>query len=89
MIKSIKGCLNSGMNVKANFIFGFPGDTYKMHWQTCVFMWKLAIARLHDISISPFCPYPGSDLFRVLQKEGKIPKKLDDNYYKELPLADM
>jgi anaerobic magnesium-protoporphyrin IX monomethyl ester cyclase len=89
VLRSARACVKAGMNVKANFIFGFPEDTYRSHWPTFVFIWKMAIIGVYDISIAPFSAYPGSELFRQLQDQGRIPKKLDDEYYRRIPFSDM
>jgi anaerobic magnesium-protoporphyrin IX monomethyl ester cyclase len=88
VIASARACVRAGLNVKANFIFGFPEDTYLSHWETFKFITKLAVIGLYDISVAPFSAYPGSELFRDLQAAGKIPLKLDDEYYKKIPFAD-
>ena len=88
VIKSARAAVKAGCNVKANFIFGFPGDTYSSHWETFKFIFRLAVIGLYDISVAPFSPYPGSELFRELQSKGRIPIKLDDNYYRKLPFSD-
>ena len=33
---------------------------------------------MHDITVSKFTPYPGSDYFTVLEKEGKITTDIKD-----------
>lgn len=87
--KSARGCIRSGLDVKFNFIFGFPEDTYRHLFQSINYMVKLAYVGVSDISIAPFSPYPGSELFFQLQKRGKIPLKLDNDYYKKIPFSDM
>ncbi len=89
MIKSARQCIKAGLDVKFNFIFGFPEDTYTNLLQSMIFMVKLAYIGASDISVAPFSPYPGSELFRQLQEKGKIPRKIDDNFYKQIPFADM
>ena len=42
-------------------------------------------ARAHDCLISAFTPYPGSELFEELRRDGTIPT-LDDSYFKDLLL---
>jgi len=79
--------VKAGCNVKANFIFGFPGDTYRSILGTFGFLGQIALAGVHDISIAPLRPYPGSEIFRQLQQKGRIPKKLDDAYYRDLALG--
>jgi radical SAM superfamily enzyme YgiQ (UPF0313 family) len=84
MLTSMRQAVKAGCNVKANFIFGFPEDTYRSLLPTFWFLVKMAIVGVHDISIAPFRPYPGSELFRMLQKKGKIAEPLDDEYYRRL-----
>lgn len=52
-------------------------------------MIKLAFLGVSDISIAPFSPYPGSELFRQLQNENKIPQFLDEEFYNLIPFSDM
>jgi radical SAM superfamily enzyme YgiQ (UPF0313 family) len=87
MLKSMRACVKARCNVKANFIFGFPGDRYREYWQTFGFLARMAWIGVHDISLGPFRPYPGSELFRALQERGVIPEKLDDAYFNELATA--
>jgi radical SAM superfamily enzyme YgiQ (UPF0313 family) len=87
MVHSMRRAVKAGCSVKANFIFGFPGDRVSDYWQTFGFLGRMALAGVHDISIAPFRPYPGSELFRQLQATGVIPKKLDDTYYTDLASA--
>lgn len=87
MIASMRQAVKAGCSVKANFVFGFPDDRVSDYWQTFGFLARMALAGVHDISIAPFRPYPGSELFRRLQAEGVIPHKLDDAYYADLGSA--
>jgi radical SAM superfamily enzyme YgiQ (UPF0313 family) len=89
MIKSVQGCVKVGLNVKANFIVGFPGDRPRMYWETAVFLCRLAFVGLNDISVTAFSAYPGSALFIQFQKEGRLPKNLDDDYYRSLHHTDI
>lgn len=87
MAESMRAAVRAGCNVKANFIFGFPGETYRDLLGNFGFLARLALVGVHDISIAPFRPYPGSELFRDLQAAGKIPDPLDDAYYHQLAAA--
>ena len=40
---------------------------------------RMAVLGVHDVAVSKFVPYPGSELFRRLQREGKI--ELDDEFF--------
>ena len=87
--RSARGCIEAGLDVKFNFIFGFPEDTYWHLIESTIFMIKLAYVGVSDISIAPFSPYPGSELFLQLQRHGKIPLTLDEAFYKKIPFSDM
>jgi anaerobic magnesium-protoporphyrin IX monomethyl ester cyclase len=84
MVASMRSAVKAGCNVKANFIFGFPEDTYRSIFNTFAFLARIAVIGVHDISIAPLRPYPGSEIFRDLQAKGVLPKKLDDAYYHDL-----
>ncbi len=87
MVASMRQAVRTGLNVKANFIFGFPDDTYRSILNTFRFLVRIAIVGVYDISIAPLRPYPGSEIFRDLQARGVLPKKLDDAYYLRLALG--
>ncbi|NVJ91205.1 MAG: cobalamin B12-binding domain-containing protein [Methylocystaceae bacterium] len=82
MLTSLRSTVNAGMNIKLNIMFGFPGETYKEIRESFKFICQMAWAGGHDLSIWAFSPYPGSELFDQLYKEGKI--KMDDAYYDDL-----
>jgi radical SAM superfamily enzyme YgiQ (UPF0313 family) len=84
MVSSMRAAVKAGCNVKANFIFGFPEDTYRSIFNTFGFLARIAVVGIHDISIAPLRPYPGSEIFRDLQVKGVLPTKLDDAYYHDL-----
>lgn len=84
MLESMRAAVKAGCNVKANFIFGFPDDTGGSIARTFGFLARTALAGVHDVSIAPLRPYPGSEIFRDLQTRGVIPAKLDDAYYRSL-----
>ena len=65
-------------------MFGFPDDSYRSLLPTYWFIAKMAVIGVHDISAAPFRPYPGSELFRMLQDKGTLPKPLDDDYFRRL-----
>ena len=79
MIESMQGALDAGIEVKCNFVFGFPGVTWEDFKETFKFLAKLAEIGVHDVACFPFAPYPGSELFDQLIAERRI--KLDDDYF--------
>lgn len=84
MLRSMRQAVKAGCNVKANLMFGFPHDSYRSLLPTYWFIAKMAVVGVHDISAAPFRPYPGSELFRMLQAKGKLPNPLDDDYFRRL-----
>jgi radical SAM superfamily enzyme YgiQ (UPF0313 family) len=80
MKTSMSGAIQSGLNCKANIIIGFPEETHRDVWKTLQFCVEVAWLGLHDLSISPFSPYPGSELFNQMRKNGRI-KALTDEYF--------
>jgi radical SAM superfamily enzyme YgiQ (UPF0313 family) len=66
--------------VKLNIIMGFPNETRKELGQTVRFLFRMGRAGVHDMSISLFSPYPGSELYHELRKSGRIPE-LSDEYF--------
>jgi radical SAM superfamily enzyme YgiQ (UPF0313 family) len=82
MVLSMRSAIKNGMKVKANFILGFPEETYKDVVHTYLFLIQLALVGVHDVSVFPFTPYPGSELFAELKASGHI--ELNEEYFEEL-----
>lgn len=83
MLDSMAAAVRSGMNLKTNIIIGFPDETAKEVWQTIHFLTKMAWVGVHDVSISMFSPYPGSELFDMLRDRGQL-QAMDDEYFLSL-----
>lgn len=83
LVDSIKSAVTNKLNIKLNIIIGFPGETAKELRQTIVFLGKMALAGVHDMSISIFSPYPGSKLYEELRAQNRIPD-LSDEYFLSL-----
>jgi radical SAM superfamily enzyme YgiQ (UPF0313 family) len=77
---SVVGAVRAGLNVKLNIIMGFPNESRRELGQTLRFLARMGLAGVHDMSISLFSPYPGSELYHELRKSGKIPE-LSDDYF--------
>jgi radical SAM superfamily enzyme YgiQ (UPF0313 family) len=89
MTASMREAVAAGLTVKCNFVMGFPGETKRELWETVRFCYELAGIGIHDVNVGPFCPYPGSELFVELQREGRL-GTLDDRYFQMLALyADL
>ena len=82
MLESMRGCVRERLSVKANIICGFPDETWAHLRQTLWFIVKVAATGIDDLSINQFSPYPGSELFDRLVKEGKV--QLNDEYFESL-----
>jgi len=80
---SVLSAVKNGLNVKLNIIMGFPGESKKELGQTVRFLARMGRAGVHDMSISLFSPYPGSELYHELRKSGRIPE-LSDEYFLSL-----
>jgi radical SAM superfamily enzyme YgiQ (UPF0313 family) len=80
MLASMRAARECGLNVKANLIFGFPGETHGDIWRSFAFAVRAALAGLNDISIWVYSPYPGCELFGELRAKGRI-KDFDEAYF--------
>lgn len=80
MKRSMRAAVRAGINSKANIILGFPDETHREMLQTLRFCFDVAVLGLHDLSVTPFSPYPGTELFDELRAAGRIPE-LDDEYF--------
>lgn len=80
MKESMRACVKNGLIVKCNIIIGFPGETHADVWKTMKFLVEMAVIGVEGISIQPYSPYPGSELFDGLKKSGKI-SEFTDEYF--------
>lgn len=85
MLESIRACRRERLNIKANIIVGFPGESSRDLVATYGFILRMALAGMHDVTIQPFSAYPGTELFDELRATNKIPR-LDDEFF--FTLAD-
>jgi anaerobic magnesium-protoporphyrin IX monomethyl ester cyclase len=81
--RSVIGAVRAGLNVKLNIIMGFPNESRQELGQTVRFLFRMGRAGVHDMSISLFSPYPGSELYHDLRRSGHIPE-LSDEYFLSL-----
>lgn len=79
MLTSMRTAVKVGFDVKANIVFGFPGQTLSEVLVTLWYILKMAFIGVHDVPVFPFTPYPGTELFYQLVREGKI--RRDDPEY--------
>jgi len=83
MKTSIRSALSKGMSVKLNLMLGFPDETHKEMLETLRFVMDAAFMGVSDVYLASFAPYPGSELFDEMYKNGQIPK-IDDEYFLNL-----
>lgn len=89
MKASMREAIAQGINCKTNIIIGFPEETHRDVWKTLKFSAELAILGIHDLSISPFSPYPGSELYSDLRKNGRIGELTDDYFFSLAAYTDI
>ena len=82
MLASMRAAVRNGINVKANFILGFPGERLRDVWRTYRFLASLSLLGVQDVSVFPFSPYPGSELFEFVRRRGDV--ALGDRYFLSL-----
>lgn len=87
MLESISHSTRQGMNVKVNFMMGFPEETHRDVWESLWFLVKASWHGVHDMSPSIFSPYPGSELFNALLRDGKIDLE-DERYFDRIIYVD-
>ncbi len=67
--EAVRKLVGAGIQVKAFFIMGFPGETYEQMLDTNRFVMELKKMGLGSISIFQFKPYPGTMLWEKIEKE--------------------
>ncbi len=66
MLQSMRWAVKQNIEIKANMIIGFPGQTKREVFESYVFTLKMAWVGINDVAFFPFVPYPGSELFQYL-----------------------
>lgn len=80
VVSSMKSSVNVGTFVKANIVLGFPGDGHLDTFRTFLFLLKMAWIGVHDVFVYTFSPYPGTPLFKELQRSGRL-GEIDQDYF--------
>jgi radical SAM superfamily enzyme YgiQ (UPF0313 family) len=88
MEASMRDAVEAGLNVKANIIVGFPGESRSEVLETLRFVFRMAQLGVHDVSVWTYSPYPGTELFEQLRREGRIAALDDDYFYGLLSYSD-
>lgn len=87
MLDSMRAAVSAGLEVKANIILGFPGETVEDVLATYRFIARVASLGIEAVSIFPFCPYPGSELYAQLARTGRVHP--GDAYFQSLVYTDL
>ena len=77
--KAVRLAVGNGLKVSCFFVIGFPSESRKTLRQSAQYILKMAWLGAHDISVSKFVPYPGSETFLILQEQGLI--ELNDQFF--------
>ncbi len=78
LIRAVKAAAKWKLNASAFFVMGFPEDTTKDLRETVRLARKLAWLGITDMAYGYFFPIPNTELFRQLEKEGRV--RLDDDF---------
>lgn len=82
LLRSTKQVCSQGIKVMCNIVL-FPNDTWRDFFLTYKFMIRASFVGLHDITFVPFVPYPGTELYAELLKNGKVPP-MSEKYFNDL-----
>ncbi len=85
---SMKAAVAVGMIVKLNMIIGFPFETRRDIFATIRFCLRMARLGVEDVPIYLFSPYPGTELYDDLRRDGILPEMSND-YFADLTYNDV
>lgn len=83
IIEGVKNMLEAGFHIHATFVIGFPGETWSSIKSTLYFAKKLNPT---TVQFSSVVPYPGTELFEYLEKNGYL---LTQNWDEYMPLKPL
>lgn len=72
LLEAARIVLKTRMTVGCFIVIGFPEDTRESMRATLGLIRRLALMGAHDVTVSKFTPYPGSEYFVRLVASGKI-----------------
>ncbi|HEY2290258.1 MAG TPA: radical SAM protein [Thermoanaerobaculia bacterium] len=82
MLASMREAVANGISIKANVLFGLPGQTWLDVRETFRFIYRMARIGVESIGAYAFSPYPGTELFRKLVASGRI--QVGPEYFRSL-----
>jgi len=80
--KAVKMAKKAGLNVRATFVFGMPGETSNSIRKTVNFAKK---SKLDVVNFFTVILYPGNELYKIAKSEGKV---IHSNYEHYTSLID-
>ncbi len=83
VIDSFRAAVEVGTMVKLCLIIGFPHERRSHIYKTMWYAVRAATYGVQDCNISPFTPYPGSELFQQCKDEGLL-DEVNDEYFDDL-----
>jgi len=82
-LEAIDKIQSYGISVNGCFVLGFDSDTKETFRETEKFIVE---SNLSEVQITLLTPFPGTNLYKQLQKEGRL---LSDNYWDKCTLFDV
>ena len=64
MIASMRGARRAGLTIKTNFVFGFPGSTWRDVRHSFAFLARLAVIGVDDVNVVSVLALPGHRALR-------------------------
>ncbi|MBM3465787.1 MAG: B12-binding domain-containing radical SAM protein [Armatimonadetes bacterium] len=81
LLDSLRAASRLGVVTRINTIIGHPDETRADILQTFRFVLQCALAGCRDLAVNIFAPYPGSEDFDRLVREGEITEIVPDYYF--------
>ena len=79
MLEAMRIAVRRGFRLSCFIVIGFPEDTRATLQMSLRLVQRMALLGVHDVAVTKFVPYPGSELFRRLQQEGRI--AMEDEFF--------
>ena len=79
MLKAMRDAIAARLKLSCFIVIGFPGETIESLRDTMRLIRTMAWLGVHDVAVTKFVPYPGSQLFKQLQADGRL--QLDDDFF--------
>lgn len=79
MLDAMRSAIGAGLKLSCFIVIGFPGETRESLRETLSLIRRMAWLGVHDVAVTKFVPYPGSELFKQLQAAGRL--QLDDDFF--------